>query len=363
MAWLVLPTLVVAGAVLVLMNWPAPADVDVSTVATSLQFRSRGTDRQVLLEPTSARWLALKGFDEIRLTPTAVLIADQTKHDFEHDTYPASAWSPLPLGEVLALHPAGRTEAAVTIRPIGKENGSLTLGPIVVGSADITLRSPEKGSLSVELRGQKMDGDVPLPEEFRIDADNCIRDGDLSAHSGSPMTFKILLGQKSRLLDYSSQRSGVRLAIGYAANRKESFLGKAGFAVDQVRFLDQGTTGQPESTLSGTGVIEYTHYPAATAVPLSGGDFLSLDDLKGFYLREIAPADDMNSLRVRMGGVVGKIRSGPVGSVTDRRLTNFDRLRQNPTLVTLFTVLGWVVPTLIAARKLYKELHEHSPSP
>jgi hypothetical protein len=357
MAWLVLPTLVVAGVVLVLMNWPTPADVDIGAIAMGLQFRGHGPDKQVLLESTSARWLALQGFDEIRLTPTAAWIADPTKHNFQHDTYPSDAWSPLPLGQSLVLRPAGRTEAAVTIQPLGKLNGSLALGEIFVGSADITLRSPEKGNLSVELRGQKVDGDVPLPEEFRIDADRCVREGAPLSHSGSPMTLRVLLRRSSQLLEYSSQRSGMRLALGYSPDRKESFLGKAGFAVDQVRFLDQGPTGQPESTLAGAGVIEYARYPVARPVQLSAGDFLSLGDLRGFYLREIAPADDTKSLRVHLGGVAGKIRSGPAGRVADRRLTYFNSLRQNPIIVTLFTILAWVVPTLIAVRKFYRELH------
>lgn len=357
MAWLVLPTLMVAAVVIVLMNWPTPADVDIAAIATSVQFRGHGTDKQVLLESTSARWLALQGFDEIRLTPTAAWIADSTKYDFQHDTYPSDAWSPLPLGQGLVLHPAGRTEAAVTIQPFGKLNGSLALGQIFVGSADITLRSAEKGSLSVELRGQKMDGDVPLPEEFRIDADRCVLEGAPLSHSGSPATLRVLLSQSSRLLEYSSQRSGMRLALGYSPDRKESFLSQAGFAVDQVRFLDQGPTGQPESTLAGAGALDYARYPAVRPVPLSAGDFLSLGDLRGFYLRDIAPADDTRSLRVHLGGIAGQIRSGPAGRVADRRLTYFDSLRQNPIIVTLFTILAWVVPTLIAARKLYRELH------
>lgn len=354
MAWLVLPTLVVVLVVFILMKWPAPTEVEIDMIATSVQFRGHGADKQVLLESMPARWLALQGFAEIRLSPETVWVVDPAKHDFQHDTYPSNAWSPLLHGQPLVLRPVGRSEAAVTIQPFAKSDGSLRLGRIFAGSADITLRSPERGSLSVELRGENLDGDVPLPEEFRMDADRCAREGASLAPSGSPMTLRVRLSQSSRLLEYSSQPSGMRLAVAYPAGDKESFLGKDGFAVDQVRFLGQGPTGQPESTLAGAGVIRYVRYTSARLVPLSEGDFLNLDDLSGFHVREIAPNGDTRSLRMHLGGVAGKISSGPVGSIRDRRLTYFDNLWQNPIIATLFTILAWVVPTLIGARNLYR---------
>lgn len=361
-AWLVLPTMAVALVVLVLMNWPAPTEVDIDMIATSVQFRAHDTDRQVLLESIPARWLALQGFDQIRLTPAAVWIADPARHDFQHDTYSPDAWRPLPPGQPLALRPVARTEAAVTIQPVAKSDGSLAFGQIIAGPADLTLRSPEKGSLSVELRGEKLDGAVALSAEFRMDADRCVRESTPGSSSDSPLTFKVRLSESPRLLEYSSQRSGMRVAVGYPPDRKESFLGKAGFAVDQVRFLNQGTTGQPESTLAGAGVIRYPRYPAARPVPLSAGDFFILVDLREFHLRKIVPGEGAKSLQIRLGGVAGKISSGPAGSVRDRRLTYFDHLRQSSIITTLFAILAWMVPTLIAARNLYRDLHS-APGP
>ena len=244
----------------------------------------------------------------------------------------------------------------MTIQPFTKPDGFLALGQIFAGPADITLRLPEKGVLSVGLRGQNLYGSISLPEEFRIDADRCTREGAPPSDSGSPVTLKVRLSDTSRLLEYSSRRSGLGLAVGYPPDRKESFLGKAGFAVDQLRFLDQGPTGQPESTLAGAGVIRYPRYPSAGPVPLSENDYLSLGDMRGFHLRQIAPGEDATRLRIQLGGVAGKISSGPAGSVRDRRLTHFDNFRQNRIIVTLFTILAWVVPTLIAARNLYRDL-------
>jgi hypothetical protein len=180
-----------------------------------------------------------------------------------------------------------------------------------------------------------------------------VRDGSPPSNSGLPMILKVHLSQTARLLEYSSKRSGIRLAVGYPPERQESFLGRAGFEVDQVAFLDLGPTGQPQSTLTGAGAIQYSRYPASRPVPLSAGDFLSLDKFEGFYVREIAPSERVRSLRIRLGGVAGKVSSGSHGNVRDRRITYLDALWQNPFLANLVAIMTWLVPTVIAGRNLY----------
>ena len=278
LAWLILPTLVVAVFVLISVLWRAPAEIEVSATASSVQFRGRGQDKQLLLQSTNARWLALQGFAEIKLIPKAVWIADPAQHNFQEDTYPPGAWHPLPIGQSLVLRPSGRGTPAVTIQPLGKSGSSLSIGEIFVGPIEVAIRSPEKGNLTIELQGQQTHGDVPLPQEFRIDADLCVAEGLAPDPSDLPVTYRILLGPDSRLLEYDSQLSGMRLAIGYPGDGKESFLGKAGFAVDRIRFSEQGPIGEPESSLAGSGTIDYAHYPSAGPIPLQSEDFLSLSD-------------------------------------------------------------------------------------
>jgi hypothetical protein len=148
----------------------------------------------------------------------------------------------------------------------------------------------------------------------------------------------------------------VQLGLELPPGRKEPILGRAGFAVDRVEFLDQDAAGRPVSTLSGPGRVEFLRAPSIKPVELGANEFLNLDRLASFYVQEVALAGQEKSLQVRMEGVAGKLESGPAGSVEDRRPSRFDLLWKNSTLVTLFTVLAWLVPTLIAVRKYYKEL-------
>jgi hypothetical protein len=91
-------------------------------------------------------------------------------------------------------------------------------------------------------------------------------------------------------------------------------------------------------------------------VRLGAKEFLNLGRLESFYVQEVAPATQNNSLHIRVEGVAGKLESGLAGSVEDRRPSEFDLLWKNSALVPLFTVLAWLVPTLVAVRKYYREL-------
>ncbi len=356
LAWIVLPSAVVALLVLGLIRWRVPAAVEIDVSVRRTELRTHGPDPQVLLDSTEVRSISLRGFEELRLSPAAVWVADPAKYDLERGAYPEDAWTVLPAGQSLILRPAGGTAATVTIRPAATSGGSLVLDRVFAGSAGVTLESPEPGSVAVKLLEHTQTRAFSLPEEFWLVADYCARDGAPWPQHGQSVTLRVRPRQDNRLLEFSSSESGVLLAVVYLPGRKEPVLARD-FAVEQAEFLDQGPTGQPESTLTGPGTIRYVDYPGVEPVQLSGNDFLDLGGLRGFLLRRIELLGDEGGLRLRLYGMAGRLSSGPKGSTRDRRLTQFDALWRNRTLATLFTVLVWLVPTLLAVRRFYREMH------
>jgi len=354
LSWVLLPSIVVALSVLALMRWPAPTTVEIDAVVTRLQFRSAGEDRP-FLESTPTRSMALRGFREVRLSGAEVWMANPAQYDLKRDTYPEAAWKALAPEPSLVLRPADRAAATVTILPAGRSDHSLVLDPIYTGPADITLESPEKGSLLVRMRGPKQE--VSLPREFRIVADHCVKEGRPLPYQSPSVTLRVRLRQNTRLHAFSSAGSGVLLALELSPDWKQPVLAKTGPAVEAVQFLDQGRTGEPESTLVGPGAIRYEEYPGVDPVRLNANDFLIVEDLRRFRLLRAAPGEQAKSLQVSLHGVAGRLASGPAGFVRDRRRTRFDSLWRSPTLATLFTVLVWLVPTLAGVRSFYRELH------
>jgi len=356
LAWIVLPSAVVALLILVLIRWRVPTAVEIDVSVRRAELRAHGPDPQVLLDSAEVRSVSLRGFGEVRLSPAAVWIADPAKYDLERDTYPDDAWTVLPAGQSLILRPAGGTAATLTIRPAAKSGGSLVLDRIFAGRRDVTLESPEPGSLAVRLPGQGQTGAFSLPGESWLVADYCIRDGAPWPQQGQSVTLRVRPRQNSRLLEFSSSESGVWLAVVYLPGRQKPVLARD-FAVEQVEFLDQGPTGQPVSALTGPGTVRYVDYPGIEPVQLNRNDFLVLGDLRDFLLRKVELLEREGGLRLLFRGVAGRLSGGPKGSIRDLRLTQFDILWRNRALVTLFTVLVWLVPTLLAVRGFFRELH------
>lgn len=356
LAWVILPSAVVAVAVVALMRWPAPASIKVDAIASRVSFHGRGGDPQVLLAGATVRTLVLRGFHEVRLRVAAVSIANPDKYDLQRGTYPASAWTPLPHEDELVLRPTGREKAGITIRPEGKPDSGLGLDRVIASSAEVTLESPEKNLLGVDIRGEKPRGTVQLPPEFTVVADYCQKDGAPVPYNRASWTMRVLAPESERLLDFSSEDSGVYLGLELPPGSKGTILDRGGFGIDRVEFLDQDAVGRPVSTLSGPGTIEFQRAPSIMPVRLGANEFLNLGRLESFYVQEAAPATLERSLQIRMEGVAGKLESGPAGLIEDRRPSRFDLLWKNSTLAALFTVLAWLVPTLVAVRKYYKEL-------
>jgi hypothetical protein len=347
LAWLLLPSAVVALCAIGLMYWRAPAKVEIEATARRAQFRTSG--KVQLLQSIRARSLAIRGFDQVRLAGAEVRIADPARYDLRLGTYPDDAWTRLPLQNDLVLRPAGETIAAtLTIEPVAKSAGLLVLDRIFAGPAEVTLESPEKHSLAISLRGLNQAGTVSLPEAFRLVAGFCTKEGVPWLYSAQSVTMLVRLPQNP-LLEFSpAAGSGISFVVDLRLG-DEAFLAESGVVVDEVKFHDLGPTGQPLSTLAG-GAIRYEEHPGVDPVILKPGDFLVLDDLRQFRLLDAVLAEQ-NRLQLRLHGIAGKFSSGPSGFVHDRRLTYFDILWRSPKLAALFTILIWVVPTLVAGRR------------
>jgi hypothetical protein len=345
-AWILLPSAMVAAAVPVLMRWPAPATVDIDVTARKMQVRSRG-ESAPLLQQAAVRSLALRGFQEVSVPEGQISTANPAKYDLRTGAYAAGAWSALRMDGPLRLRPVGADPATVTISMAGGQ----TLGVHEIfarAGAEIVLTSPEKDNVTLELRGAKQSGTLGLPSEFQMTADSCLSNAAAWPRDAST-TLRFQLGGPRRTLEFGGSESGVVMALEYSPGHGAPIL-NPDLAVDRVEFQDLGRTGLPESTVSAGGTIRFEETGGAD-VKLKGGDFLILENLRDFLVRRVEFADAAESVRVRLYGTAGKVRSGPRDNVRSRGRSRFDQLWESAAVVKVFTILVWLIPTLIAARR------------
>ena len=354
-AWIVLPTVVIGGLAIGLMVWRAPTELEVEVTCSRLRFRSQAKD-QVLLSAARANSILVQGFEEVRLPVSAVEAANPAKWDARQDKYLPEAWVKVSHASSLRFHPAGRNPAQIALQPADKSAEPLVLDRIFTQPAAITLTSPGKSTLNVEFGGRKLSGSISLPETLTVIADDCSVEGAIPPWARPSVTLRVSNPRQDRLLEYSSSDAGVVLVLEFAAGRKDPVVAPSAFPIEQLEFLEQGPAGPPLSSIKADGTIRYRRFPAVQPVPVKAADFLTLEDLRSFYLREVAFTEQENQVRVRLEGVAGKARSGPgAGAMRDLRLTRFDMVWNNQKLVALFTLLGWLVVTSIGLRKYLKE--------
>lgn len=136
-----------------------------------------------------------------------------------------------------------------------------------------------------------------------------------------------------------------------AGTAPQQLFGSSGLAVSQLVFSQLGRFGAQESTLTGDGSIRMEGAGSATPISLRPGDWLVLEDLRNFRVKG-SWADDQ--FRLQLSGVAGLLRSTSASNrMEDRRLSLFESVTRNAKLAALFAVLVWLVPTLVAGRRVW----------
>jgi hypothetical protein len=114
--------------------------------------------------------------------------------------------------------------------------------------------------------------------------------------------------------------------------------------------------GNPETAVVQEGEITYPDDPGIAKVKLAPPDFVGLDRLEKFSIKEITLDPANKGIRFLLDGIAGHVAVGSSQFPRDLRLTCFDKVRQNPRLTVLFTIIGWLFPTTLGGYRLYKDL-------
>ena len=112
--------------------------------------------------------------------------------------------------------------------------------------------------------------------------------------------------------------------------------------------------------LTSDGEIRYPEYPSIEPRKIDKTDFVRVGNnapfrVLGMKLRRI---ERRSGVFLKVVGRAATLRTGIANAnlSTDRRLTRFETLRNDPTLVALFGLVVWIFGTTLGAWKLWKEL-------
>lgn len=359
---LTLPTVVVAGAVLLLMTWHIPTRVELDITANRVEFVLGGTSSTYILNLLKFQSLTIEKFAQITLNPEKLELAEPAQYIEPEDRYPESAWTSLTLtAPVVITGQDQRLQPAVTVESV--KPGLEAAGTLdrVWGKpgADVTLevRDARRAALTAKIEAQESSVTLLLHEPFQL----IIEYGSISGLTESPyiadsMTYRAQLPNHSPDLRITGQPSSLVLMVTISSKQVVDLSPKGGIPVTALDFTRQNVKGERETSLVEVGELTYPDYPEIERIPLKASDFIGLGGLKKFRIEQIMLDPERKGARFRLNGVATDIGTGSREFSKDRRLTRFDTIWQNPRLVILFSIIVWVFPTTVGAVRLYKDI-------
>ena len=100
---LILPTLVIALAAAILMNWAIPTLVEVNITIDRAVFEVGGDESVSILNCTVFQSLTVEKFNRVTFNPETFAVANPAEYSLTEDRYPESAWHNLTVSSSLEI--------------------------------------------------------------------------------------------------------------------------------------------------------------------------------------------------------------------------------------------------------------------
>ena len=368
--WLIVPTVVALMAVLTLMAWRVPTHVQLDLTANRLEFtvgRIEGGSMS-LLGPVEYQTLTVREFSRIQTNPKMLEIADPRLYDFDTDSYPPSAWHQVAEGQVVEFK-AGEASRHPSVTLQGQSTPSKTAptaagrldSVAIVDGARVTLERGRGsgGSLSLDVDAERPRAVLTPVSISRVTTRHTALDAATLPAFAQPdgQTYRLFVKASQPTVEINGGARTLALSVRPIRNGDHLKVTQA-IPITSIDFSQQGSTGGRMTSLTDglEAVLRYPEVPNLPAVKFAAPDFLGLEELERFVIKALEWSPSGQGIRLTLDGVAGHVATKSGDFRRDHRLTQFDQLRYNPSLMTVLAILVWIVPTLIGARKLFKEL-------
>ena len=358
---LVLPSAIIVGTALALMNWRMPTRVQIELVVDRVVFSIAGPDSIPILDKAASfQSLGVESFESIVFKPKLLQIADP--RDIESDTAEIR-WNAVASDTAVVLRSRKQDLPLVTITSDGGTSGPV--GRLEAISAEpgtqVTLETTASAGITLRLDGPRITPAVMPIGTFRLNAAHTLPAGDLAKAvlpAANLIALRAELAEDSPLIEVRGQEQSLVLTLTPAKNSVIEWLSKTGAPIRDIEFTRQSQNGEREPSLVAAGEIRYPDFPSMDKVVVDPHDFLGLDRLDRFFITELGLDPDGKNIRMRLAGIAGHIQTLDGANREDRRLTRFDTLWYGLKPAVLFSILVWVFSVTLGAYKLYKEFKQ-----
>jgi hypothetical protein len=211
--------------------------------------------------------------------------------------------------------------------------------------------------LTVKLQGKESSAAVLFASSYKLTATHAGISGiDSPMPQADSVTYRATPSEDRPEIEVAGQPSALAFILTVPKEKATSLFSRGSIPVTTLDFTRQEENGSRVSALVGAGEISYPDFPGIQNVMVEPPAVIGLDQLKRFSIEEIALDPASHGMRFRLDGVAGDIRTGSATFREDRRLTALTMLWQKPSWLFFLAIVVWIIPTIVAAYRLYRDL-------
>ena len=339
------------------MNWPLSTHIQIEVTANRGEFTVAPVEFRKILDAIDVRKITFKHFSRLTFQPKTLAVADPGQLNWETDSFPETAWTPLaPSGEVTYSAKFPKEPALVILEPT--EQAASIVGTLdslyVNGNTDVILElggsrnqngahpnQPsgfQTGTLTVRIYGAGARA-IFLPKgPLDLIANDTILAGVENApfSEAEELTYRAGGGNQGSKIEVmgESDRLVIKMKVG---SRTVTQLFEQGEVPISAISFSKLVGGERVSSLVGESSIAYPglSYPKVTIQPK---EVLKLDKFSRFAIRSLQLNKMPTGLHFSLEGEAGRIQAGSRAFPTDHRRTLFDKVWYHPDIQKLFEV-------------------------
>lgn len=352
-AWILAPTilLVVLACIALVIRVPARVKLQVRVDDFSWVL-SEQKPIQILNVAFSS--LAVKSFDVIEFEPASLTISMDEKR-----------WERLEASETKLSNfdPGYSPSVELYQKKTGPQSTWNPIFSVTAGEASKIRLKTSQGRVHIELASAlnqtepDFTAEVSLPDRnLMLKSDNIqLFNGKTSKIITDEAYYQVELSPVKPLLSLRPLPGGLKASLVLNTNiRKEDMFPQKSLQIKSISMVkleqENWVTSLQEDT-----VIGYPDFPQIPPSEIHKNDYLSLDGLKGFEIRQISFSDDNSSFLLSLEGFAAKIRSGTKNNLKELSPSIMSILWKNPVLLILIAIGSWALSTTLSIRKFLSE--------
>jgi len=373
--WLIVPTLLVAVLAPGLMMWRVPTHVRIELVVDRVQFKVGQIEGgwKNIMGPLDVEAVIFSRFAKIDMSPKSVDVADPKQYDAVKNAFLDVVWQPVRLTQDSLQFVAGESalQPTVTIhadpptantrRTAIAPAGRLDAVSVVGGSTVILHRGGgARASVTAEILAEAPKANLTPSSTYWVMPHHTTVEGVTAAAAADSngRIYRVSPNAGNPSMIVEGEAKALAVSIRPVAGATQALEGGSSIPITAINLSKQNRVGERVSTLTEKqeAVITYPDYADLPAVKVMSPDLLAIDDLDRVVITQVEWSTMAPGIRLVLDGRAGHVASMSGEFQRDHRLTRYDELLHNTQLMALLAILAWVVPTLIGARKLLKEV-------